>query len=44
MTSIQKLLNNLVDIQDPAHQAVHLLVQALKPTTKVIAGNNETDH
>jgi len=31
MTSIQELLNYLINVQDPPHQAVHLLVQALKP-------------
>lgn len=33
MTSIQELLNYQVNIQDPPHQAVHLLVQAFKPIT-----------
>lgn len=33
MTSIQELLNYLINIQDPSHQAVHLLVQALKSAT-----------
>ncbi len=40
MTSIQELLNYLVNIQDPSHQAVHLLVQALKPTAKGIVGDD----
>ena len=32
VSSVQELLDDLVDVQDPPHQAVHLLVQALKPT------------
>jgi len=28
---IHQLLHHLVDVQDPSHDAVHLLVQALKP-------------
>lgn len=31
MVTVQELLNNKIHIQDPSHQAVHLLVQALKP-------------
>lgn len=42
MTSIKELLNYLINVQDSSHQAVHLLVQALKPTTKGIVGNDET--
>lgn len=42
MASIQELLNYLVHIQDPSHQAVHLLVQALKPTTRGIVGYDGT--
>lgn len=34
MTSIQELLYYLINIQDPSHQAVHLLVQAFKPELK----------
>lgn len=33
VSAIQELLNYLVHIQDSSHQAVHLLVQTLKPTT-----------
>lgn len=32
MASIQELLDYLVNVQDPSHQTVHLLVQGLKPT------------
>lgn len=42
MTSIQELLNYLVNVQDPSHQAVHLLVQTLKPTTKDIVGMRQS--
>ena len=41
MTSIQELLNDLVNVQNPSHQAVHLLVQAFKPTTYGIVGYEE---
>lgn len=34
--SIQELLDYLVNVQDPSHQAVHLLVQRLKPTRSSI--------
>lgn len=35
VTTVQELLHYLVHVQDPSHQAVHLLVQALKPTKSV---------
>ena len=31
MAALHQLLHHLVDVQDPSHDAVHLLVQALKP-------------
>lgn len=31
VASIQQLLYDLIDVQDPTHEAVHLLVQTLKP-------------
>lgn len=33
VSTIQELLNYLVHVEDSSHQAVHLLVQTLKPTT-----------
>lgn len=38
MTSIQELLNYLINIQDPSHEAVHFLVQTLKPKMGLING------
>ena len=39
VSSVQELLDDLVDVQDPPHQAVHLLVQALKPTPQGPVGD-----
>lgn len=42
MTSIQELLNYLVNVQNPSHQAVHFLVKALEPTRKGIVGCDDS--